>query len=195
MRSCTTSGSSWARRRVALGSLDYTGAEIAELDELIEAHFEGLAAAGEDAIPLLVAQVHGDDPLHAFAGASALLRVGTPEALDEVREAFATAKGKKLDALRDAIAHGPSAPLKAPLMSLVHSEPLDVGAAAAEALAFLGGFGPTPEQIERFVRAKEAAVQRDCSGRIQDDRRGSRPDRRAGKAVDRNQQDGRQDFH
>ena len=75
-----------------------------------------------------------------------------------VREAFATAKGKKLDALRDAIAHGPSAPLKAPLMSLVHSEPLDVGAAAAEALAFLGGFGPTPEQIERFVRAKEAAV-------------------------------------
>ena len=74
-------GSTWGRRRAALGSADYTGAEIAELDELIEAHFEGLAAAGEDAIPLLVAQVHGDDPLHAFAGASALLRVGRPEAL------------------------------------------------------------------------------------------------------------------
>jgi uncharacterized protein (TIGR02270 family) len=153
-----TAASLWARRRMALGSQDYTGADIAELDDLIEAHFEGLAAAGEDAVPILLEQVQGDDALHAFAAASALLRVGTPETLDAVSEAFRSAKGKKLEALRDAIAHGPSAPLKAELSELFLSAPPPLGAAAGEALAFLGGFSPSAPQIERFVRAEEPAA-------------------------------------
>src|SRR5689334_25147626 len=91
-----TVGSLWSRRRVALRSADYTGKDVSELDQLIDAHFDGLAVAGDDAIPLLEALLRGDDASKAFAAASALLRLGTPSALAEVLDAFAIARGSKL---------------------------------------------------------------------------------------------------
>src|SRR3954471_7851000 len=77
-------GAAWARRRFALFSPDYTGVSLSELDELIEVHLDGLAAAGEDALPLLIDALHGGEPMPAFAAAMALLRVGTPESRSAV---------------------------------------------------------------------------------------------------------------
>jgi uncharacterized protein (TIGR02270 family) len=150
-----TVGLLWSRRRVALRSPEYVAADIVDLDETIEAHFEGLAAAGEDSISILEAELLGDEALRAFAAAYALVLAGSPDALTRVFDAFTAAKGPRLDALRDALAHGPSTPLVPQLTSLFLSAAPDVGAAAAEALAFRGAITPVAEQLERFIRAEE----------------------------------------
>ena len=151
-------GASWARRRRALHSPDYTGLALADLDELIEAHLDGLAAAGEDAHDLLIEVLRGGEPMEAFAAAMALLRVGTSEARREVEEAFTAASGKKLDAIRDAFAHGAWEQSRPFLESVFASAPPDIAIAAAEALAFVDAFTPTAEQIELFIRAEAPAV-------------------------------------
>lgn len=151
-------GASWARRRIALHSPDYTGLALAELDDLIEAHLEGLAAAGEDAHERLIETVHGGEPMHCFAAAMALLRVGSPEARIEVEEAFAKASGKKLEMLRDAFAHGRFDQSKSFLHAQFVSAPHNIAIAAAEALTFVDAFTPKPEQIELFLRAEDASV-------------------------------------
>lgn len=151
-------GATWARRRMALYSPDYTGIALAELDDMIEAHLEGLAAAGEDALPLLVDIMHGGEPMHVFAAAMALLRVGTPEARTSVEDTLASSSGKRLEAIRDAFAHGSSDQSKAFLRSQFVSAPHTVAIAAAEALAFTDAFTPTAEQTEWFIRSEDAAV-------------------------------------
>ena len=151
-------GASWARRRIALHSPEYTGLALAELDELIEAHLDGLAAAGEGAHELLIEILRAGEPMQVFAAAMALLRVGTSDARREVEEAFATASGKKLDAIRDAFAHGAWEQSRQFLESLFASAPPAIAMAAAEALAFVDAFTPTAEQIELFIRAEAPAV-------------------------------------
>jgi uncharacterized protein (TIGR02270 family) len=147
----------WARRRGALRSPAYTGEDVLEVDQLIEAHFDGLIAAGEDSIPLLESEL-GGDALRAFASASTLLRVGTPDSLARVVDAFRSATGIKLDALRDALAHGPASALHSQLMSFFLSAPPNVGAAAGEVLAFHGGFAPGAEHIARFLRSEDPSA-------------------------------------
>jgi uncharacterized protein (TIGR02270 family) len=150
-----TVGFLWSRRRAALRSPEYVPADVVDLDDTIEAHLAGLAAAGDDSTAILEAELLGDDPLRAFAAAFALLVVGTPDALSRVCEAFSIAKGPKLDALRDALAHGPSTPLSPQLTSLALTANPSVGAAASEALAFRGVTIAAAEQLERFIRADE----------------------------------------
>ncbi|MFN2563840.1 MAG: hypothetical protein ABR499_02355 [Gemmatimonadaceae bacterium] len=153
-----TAGLLWERRRAALRSPEYTASDIRELDDVIDAHVEGLGAAGEDAVPVLKGELLGDDPARAFAAAFALLHVGLPDALASVCDAFATAKDGKLDALRDALAHGPATPLSPQLMSLFLSSPPPVAAAAAEVLTFHGAIQPGPEHLERLIRADDSGA-------------------------------------
>jgi hypothetical protein len=151
-------GANWARRRMALYSPDYTGVALAELEEVVEANLDGLAAAGEDALPLLVDRMHGSEPMHVFAAAMALLRLGTSEARTAVEETFARASEKKLEVIRDAFAHGSSDQSKTFLRSQFVSAPHNVAIAAAEALAFTDAFTPTTEQIDLFIRSEDASV-------------------------------------
>lgn len=153
-----TVGFVWQRRQRGLRSAGYTGIDLAAVDDLIEAHLEGLAAAGEEALPELVEELLGDNPLGAFAGASALLRVGTMDALEAVTGELTNANGAKLDALCDALSYGPSTPLRAQLTSLFDSGPPNVAAAAGVILAFHGGFTPSPMQLEPFLVFDDAAV-------------------------------------
>jgi uncharacterized protein (TIGR02270 family) len=153
-----TAGLLWASRRMAIKSREYMAADILDLEEVIEAHVEGLIAAGDDSLPLLEAELSGADPLRAFAAAFALLRVGTPEATRLVLEAFAEAKEAKLDGLRDALAHGPAASLAPQLTSLFLVAPAPTATAAGEVLAFHGMLKPSVEQLERLARADESVA-------------------------------------
>lgn len=151
-------GASWARRRIALESSEYTGVALAELDELIEAHLDGLAAAGEDAHELLIDLLRGGEPMQALGAAMALLRVGTTETRREVEAALMAASGKTLDAIRDAFAHGAWEQSRQFLESVFASAPPAIAIAAAEALAFVDAFTPTAEQMELFIRAATPVV-------------------------------------
>jgi uncharacterized protein (TIGR02270 family) len=151
-------GFAWSRRRRALRSPDFAPAEILELEELMEAHADGLAAAGKGSSSLLRRELNADEPLRVFAAAYALLAIGTPQALTSVSDAFATAAATKLDALTDALALGPATPLSPRLSSLFLSATPTVGAAAGQALAFHDATAPTPQQLERFLRADDPAT-------------------------------------
>ena len=148
----------WAQRRNALRSSAYRSRELGSLEQRIEAHVEGLLVVGEGMVDFVEPGLAGDDEMPAFAAAFVLLRLATADGQRRVIDAFATAKAKKLDGLRDALAHGTSTPLHARLASLVLSAPPPLGAAAAEALAFHSAIAPTAEHLERFIRAEEPAA-------------------------------------
>jgi uncharacterized protein (TIGR02270 family) len=148
----------WSLRRAALRSPTYRTREFIALDERIEAHAEAMLIIAEQLIDFVEPGLAGDEELPAFAAAFTLLRLGTPDALNRVLEAFRTANGKKLNGLRDALAHGPSRAADAQLMSLFLSASPPVGAAAGEALAFHAAIAPTAKNLERLIRAEEPAA-------------------------------------
>jgi uncharacterized protein (TIGR02270 family) len=145
----------WGQRRRALRSLAYTERELGMLDERIEGHVEGLLVIGQQLLEFVEPALAGDEELPAFAAALALLRLGTPDALRRVIDVVQHASGPKLGGLRDALAHGPAAPLAPQLQSLFLTAAPPLGAAAGEALAFQGALAPVARQLERFIRADE----------------------------------------
>lgn len=144
----------WLQRRKALRSATYREREVALLEERIEAHAEGMLVIGDHLVQYAEPSLLGEDEMPAFAAAFALLRLGTPEALARVVAAFESAQAHKLDGLRDALAHGPSAPLTPRLTSLFLSAAPLTGAAAGEALVFHGAMTPLAQHLERFIRAE-----------------------------------------
>lgn len=126
----------WQQRQEALRSPEYTLPELAELEERIEAHVDGLVLAGEAAIPVLEAGLAGDDPLIVFSAAYPLLRLDRDDAAKLVMQTLQEAQGPQLDGLRQALCHGPLQRIERSLHEAVKSASAPVAAAAAEALAF-----------------------------------------------------------
>src|SRR5689334_14871636 len=87
-------GSCWVRRAAALMNPAYTTVDVAELDELVEVHVDGLAAAGEDGLPLLVEALQEEDAQQVYAATMGLLREGSPGALERIKGVFPTATGR-----------------------------------------------------------------------------------------------------
>ena len=150
----------WSQRRNALRSSAYTMREMGMLEERIEAHTQGLLVLGDHLMELVQPGLDGDDDLAAFAAAHALLRLGTPDAITRVREVFIGAEGKKLDGLREALAHGPAQPLIPLLQQLFTSAPPPLAAAAGEVLAFHRAFLPSAEQLVPLARDEHPTVRR-----------------------------------
>jgi uncharacterized protein (TIGR02270 family) len=148
----------WSQRRNALRSAAYTMREIGMLDERIEAHTQGLLVLGDHLLEFVGKALDGDDAMPAFAAAYALLRLGTPDAIARVRDAFAGAEGKRLQGIGEALAHGPAQPLIPLLQSLFISAPPPVAVVAGEALAFHRALNVTPEQLVPLLRDEHPAV-------------------------------------
>ena len=148
----------WSQRRNALRSAAYTMREMGMLEERIEAHTQGLLVLGDNLLEFVGKALDGDDAMPAFAAAYALLRLGTPTAIERVRDAFLGAEGKRLQGIGDALAHGPSQPLIPLLQSLFTSAAPPVAAAAGQALAFHRALETTPEQLVPLLRDEHPAV-------------------------------------
>jgi uncharacterized protein (TIGR02270 family) len=146
----------WAQRRSALRSPVYAERDLLMLEERIEAHAEGLLAIGDRVAEFVAPGMAGQEEMPAFAAAFALLRLGTPAALDRVVDAFERGRGQRLDGLREGLAHGPATPATPRLTALFLSATPAVGAAAGEVLAFHSAIMPVAQQLERFFRADEA---------------------------------------
>jgi uncharacterized protein (TIGR02270 family) len=150
----------WTQRRNALHSSAYTMREMGMLEERIEAHTQGLLVLGDHLLELVEPGLASDDEMPAFAAAHALLRLGTTEATARVSDAFVRAEGKKLDGLREALAHGPAQPLIPLLQRLFTSAPPPLAAAAGEVLAFHRALLPSAEQLLPLVRDEHPGVRR-----------------------------------
>jgi uncharacterized protein (TIGR02270 family) len=145
----------WSQRRNALRSPANREREILLLEERIEAHTDGMLAIADRLVEFVQPGLTGEEEMPAFAAAFALLRLAAPDVLAAVLDAFQNATGKKLEGLRDALAHGPSTPLTPQLTALFLSGPPVVAAAAGEVLAFHGAVNPVTPQLERFARAED----------------------------------------
>lgn len=148
----------WSQRRNALHSAAYTMREMGMLEERIEAHTQGLLVLGEHLLDFVGPGLDGSDELPAFASAYALLRSGTPGAIERVREAFVQANGKRLAGIREALCHGPAQPLLPLLQSLFTSAAPPLAVAAGEALVFHRALQATADQLIPLLRDEMPAV-------------------------------------
>jgi uncharacterized protein (TIGR02270 family) len=150
----------WTQRRNALYSAAHTMREMGMLEERIEAHVQGLLVLGDQLLDFVAPGLAGDDEMPAFASAYALLRLGTPGAIERVRDAFVSAEGKRLDGIRAALSHGPAQPMLPLLQSLFASAAPPIAVAAGEALVFHRALQPAPEQLVPLLRDEMPAVRR-----------------------------------
>src|SRR5690348_8309150 len=150
----------WTQRRNALRSSAYTMREMGMLEERIEAHSQGLLVLGDHLLEFVGRALDGDDAMPAFAAAYALLRLGTPAAIERVRDALLGAEGKRLQGIGEALANGPAQPLLPLLQSLFTTAAPPVAAAAGEALAFHRALQTTPEQLVPLLRDEQPNVRR-----------------------------------
>jgi uncharacterized protein (TIGR02270 family) len=148
----------WSQRGTAMRSPAYTMREMAMLEERIEAHTQGLLVLGNDLPDFVAEALKGSDALTVFAAAYALLRLGSPDALQKVRDEFVSAEGKRLEGLREALAHGPAQPLIPLLQSLFVSAAPPLAVAAGEALAFHRALQVSAEQLSPLLRDEAPAV-------------------------------------
>jgi uncharacterized protein (TIGR02270 family) len=152
----------WTLREQALWSPLYKPAKLAELEERVEAHVEGLLLGGEHLPPLVREHLAADDPVEAFCAAYVLLRTNAVEAREEVLAAFVKAKGGQLIGIRQALCHTPVAPVLQRLRQLLSAPPaplpIDVTAAVAEVLGFHGRLELRTQQMDSFLKHADAPV-------------------------------------
>ena len=150
----------WTQRRHALRSAAYTMREMSRLEERIEAHVQGLLVLGEHLPEFVAPGLASADEMAAFAAACALLRLGTADAVEQVRDALLAAEGPRLAGVREALAHGPAQPLIPLLQSLFISAPPPLAVAAGEVLAFHRALQLSAEQLVPLLRDEAPAVRR-----------------------------------
>jgi len=146
----------WGRRQDMLRSPTETPGRLAELDERLEAHVQGLLVAGDAVYPLAESALSGDEALPAFVAALTLLR---SHEVDAVLQVFGQAEAGGLDGIRQALCHAPVATLT-PLRSLLASSSAAVAVAAAEVLAFHQAPECKHWAAERFLQHEDPAIRR-----------------------------------
>jgi hypothetical protein len=138
-------------RQAAVGDPDYLPADVAELDERIEAHLDGLVLGGEHSPPLLAEGLGADERPVACAAAYALLHLPVEGAGQQVLDAFAEAKEDRLAGIRDALCRGPLGAVRDGLVRLADAGEDPVALAAAEVLAFRGALAGRPGRLDDWL--------------------------------------------
>ena len=150
----------WELRQTAIRDPDYLITDVAELDERIEAHTDGLVLGGEHSLPLLEEGLAGDESAVAFSATYVLLRLQSETAARQVMEAFLAAEGEALGGIARALCHGPIHVLEGQLHEALGSAPDPVAAAAAEVLAFHRKLSRQPDRISELLRGDDPQVRR-----------------------------------
>lgn len=149
----------WGQRRAALDSPEHSLRDIAQLNERIEAHIQGLLVAPVGALgPRLEATIARGDRDEVFASAIAALRCDDAAATRLVVTEFSRAGGPALLGLRDAMGQAPAKRVADELRNaLAHAKPA-VAAAAAVALANLKLLAPDAAGLGRLLVDEDPAV-------------------------------------
>lgn len=149
----------WGQRRAALDSLEMTLRDVAQLNERIEAHVQGLLVAPPAALAQrLDAALAGTERDEVFASAIAALRCEDPATMHRVIAAFSRAAGPALLGLRDALGHAPAARVADELRNALANAKPEVAAAAAVALANQRLLTPDAPGLARLLLDEDAEV-------------------------------------
>jgi uncharacterized protein (TIGR02270 family) len=150
----------WSQRRSAVWDPAYTIRELTDLEQRIQAHLHGVLVVGQKALPMLVERLGADDGMTAFGAAFALLHQEVEAAPARVIAAFEVAEGENVDALCQALSHGPLHPNHPAIQALWTSGGLAVAVAAGEILAFHGTLRASATDLRRFLAHDDATVRR-----------------------------------
>jgi uncharacterized protein (TIGR02270 family) len=148
----------WGRRRRAANSATLTLRDLAEVNDRIEAHTQGLLVARESLAAHLAPALAGTDRDEVFASAYALLRTSDKDAAGRVLQAFEAATAAPLAGLRDALCLAGIA-LSEPLMrKLLEGGDAPHAASAAAVLASHKRLDPTPERVAALAADPDPSV-------------------------------------
>jgi HEAT repeat protein len=134
--------------------------DVAQWDERIAAHLDGLLLAGEAAVPLLEESLNADDPQAVFAAAYVLLRLNTQSAADRVAEALLKAEGEKIEGLAQALCHGPIHLVEGKLRGAAASAPAPAAVAALLALTFHRRPDAGVDRLVEFLQNENPQIRR-----------------------------------
>jgi uncharacterized protein (TIGR02270 family) len=147
----------WSQRQIALSSPRYTLPQVTCLDERIEAHVQGVLAAGEPAIALLQRRLSEDSAAAVFASAYCLLQFGGDHAAP-VLQLFHQSGGACLQGLTQALRIAPEGAWLSDIASQLSSNDPAVATAAAEVLVFHRKHEPTPGRLLLLVQEEDPDV-------------------------------------
>ena len=105
----------WQQRENALKDRAYTLNDLAELEERLLAHLDGLVLAEKDGWDLLQPKLADGEVGEVFAAAFVALESGDAARVDQVRKVFAEAEGDVLDGIRHALRHTNSPEAEPPI--------------------------------------------------------------------------------
>lgn len=142
----------------AIWDPDYDVEGVAELEERIHAHADGLVLGGNHSLPLLKEGLASDEPPAAFAAAYTLLRTRIEQAAQTVIDALCQAEQGPLDGISQALCHSPIDGLQDELARLIDSAAPPVAAAAAQVLAFQGKLKGPPRRMEELLGHEDPQV-------------------------------------
>lgn len=146
----------WELRQSSVRDPDYDRSDVAELDERIEAHTDGLVLSEAHSTALLEEGLASDEPSMVFAAAYVLLRLDGKGPAQQVIKALRQAEEEGvLAGIGDALCYGPIKQVCADLRELVISAAPPVACVAAEALAYHQQLDPQAQRWEEFFASDD----------------------------------------
>lgn len=124
------------QRKNALGDRVYTLDDLAELEERLLAHLDGLVLGGKEAWALLAPKLAGGEVGEVFAAAFVALASGDPARIELLQKTFGGAEGPILDGIRHALRHTPFPEIEKIVRPFLNSEKGAVRAAAIDVISF-----------------------------------------------------------
>jgi uncharacterized protein (TIGR02270 family) len=150
----------WPIRDRGLRSPRMTMRDVRNFEDRIEAHADGALVPGDDAFSLIHPLLEADDDAAAFTAAFVLLRAGNERAVARVRDAVATAKGKRLTGFGRALQVGRADALLNDLGTVFRDDDATRAAAAAEALCYHVRWKGSHDRLLAFLANDDPAVKR-----------------------------------
>ncbi|MCG3117193.1 MAG: TIGR02270 family protein [Candidatus Manganitrophus sp. SA1] len=124
------------QRTIALTDRAYDLDGLAELEERLLAHLDGLVLGGKEAWALLAPKLAGGEVGEVFAAAFVALASDDPAWVELVRKTVGEAEGPVLDGIRHALRHTPSPEIEKIVRPSLNSEKGAVRAAAIDVIGF-----------------------------------------------------------
>jgi len=126
----------WQQRENALADRAYNLEDLAELEERLLAHIDGLVLADEAGWRLLLPKLSSDAVGEVFAAAFVAFESGNQERIDQVLKVFPTAENEVLDGIRHALRHTTYPEIETITRSYLDAEQGAIQTAAVDILSF-----------------------------------------------------------
>jgi uncharacterized protein (TIGR02270 family) len=150
----------WPIRERGIRSPRMTLRGLQNFEDRLDAHAEGILVAGEDAYPLIDPLLEADDNDATFTATFVLLRIATEIALSRIRDALASARGKRLTGMGRALQLGRSDGLLESLGAVFGGDDEARSATAAEALSYHVRWKGSHDRLLQHLTHEDPAVKK-----------------------------------